>query len=157
MAALVAAKVDAVALESLPFRLFTSMGIADSVTGGISYFYAEVRRLKALLTELQRPSPLPLFYFVDEILRGTNNRERRIGSRAYVRALAGSRGAGLIATHDLELAKLAEEMPQVRNLHFRDHLEGSRMVFDYVLRPGPSPTTNALRIMELEGLPVGED
>ncbi|NLF10624.1 MAG: hypothetical protein GX597_02430 [Anaerolineaceae bacterium] len=149
--------VDAVALESLPFRLFTSMGIADSVTGGISYFYAEVRRLKALLTELQRPSPLPLFYFVDEILRGTNNRERRIGSRAYVRALAGSRGAGLIATHDLELAKLAEEMPQVRNLHFRDHLEGSRMVFDYVLRPGPSPTTNALRIMELEGLPVGED
>ena len=75
--------VDAVALESLPFRLFTSMGIADSVTGGISYFYAEVRRLKALLTELQRPSPLPLFYFVDEILRGTNNRERRIGSRVY--------------------------------------------------------------------------
>jgi hypothetical protein len=149
--------VDALALETLPFRLFTSMGISDSVTGGISYFYAEVRRLKALLTELERPSPLPLFFFVDEILRGTNNRERRIGSRAYVRALAGSRGTGLIATHDLELARLAEELPQVRNLHFRDHLEGSRMVFDYVLRPGPSPTTNALRIMELEGLPVAED
>jgi DNA mismatch repair ATPase MutS len=149
--------VDALALETLPFRLFTSMGITDSVTGGISYFYAEVRRLKALLGELQRPGASPLFYFVDEILRGTNNRERRIGSRAYVRALAGGRGVGLIATHDLELARLAEELPQVRNLHFRDHLEGSRMVFDYVLRTGPSPTTNALRIMELEGLPVGEE
>jgi hypothetical protein len=148
--------VDAEELKSVPFRLFTSMDIADSVTGGISYFYAEVRRLKALLTELQRECQLPLFYFVDEILRGTNNRERRIGSRAYIRALAGSRGVGLIATHDLELARLAEEMPQVRNLHFRDHLVGSRMVFDYILRPGPSPTTNALRIMELEGLPVAE-
>ncbi|RPI54432.1 MAG: hypothetical protein EHM56_06260 [Chloroflexi bacterium] len=149
--------VDALALETLPFRLFTSMSIVDSVTAGISYFYAEVRRLKSLLSELERSSPLPLFYFVDEILRGTNNQERRIGSRAYVRALAGSRGSGLIATHDLELARLAEEMPQVRNLHFRDHVEGNRMVFDYILRPGPSPTTNALRIMELEGLPVAED
>ncbi len=149
--------VDALALETVPFRLFTSMGISDSVTGGISYFYAEVRRLKALLAALERAHELPLFYFVDEILRGTNNRERRIGSRAYVRALAGSRGTGLIATHDLELARLADEVPQVRNLHFRDHLEGSRMVFDYILRPGPSPTTNALRIMEIEGLPVAED
>jgi hypothetical protein len=149
--------VDALALEAQPCRLFTCMGIADSVTGGISYFYAEVRRLKALLAELERADRPPLFYFVDEILRGTNNRERRIGSRAYVRALAGSRGTGLIATHDLELARLAEEVPQVRNLHFRDHLEGNRMAFDYILRPGPSPTTNALRIMELEGLPIGDD
>jgi hypothetical protein len=146
--------VSAQRLRAVPFRLFTSMGISDSVTDGISFFYAEVRRLKALVTELEREHPLPLLFCIDEIFRGTNNRERLIGSRAYVRALAGKHGLGFIATHDLELAKLAGELPQVVNLHFRDRVEDGRMVFDYILRPGPCPTTNALRIMQLEGLPV---
>ena len=146
--------VSAQRLRAVPFRLFTSMGISDSVTDGISFFYAEVRRLKALVTELEREHPLPLLFCIDEIFRGTNNRERLIGSRAYVRALAGKHGLGFIATHDLELAKLAGELPQVVNFHFRDRVEDGRMVFDYVLQPGPCPTTNALRIMQLEGLPV---
>jgi DNA mismatch repair ATPase MutS len=97
---------------------------------------------------------MSLLYCIDEIFRGTNNRERLTGSRAYVRALADKRGVGLIATHDLELTKLAEEMPQVVNYHFRDHIADGRMAFDYTLRPGPCPTTNALQIMQLEGLPV---
>jgi len=146
--------VNAYVLASLPFRLFTCMGISDSVTDGISFFYAEVRRLKALLADLERDHPLPLLYCIDEIFRGTNNRERLIGSRAYVRTLAGKQGTGLIATHDLELARLADEMPQVQNYHFRDRIVGGRMAFDYTLRPGPCPTTNALTIMQLEGLPV---
>jgi DNA mismatch repair ATPase MutS len=146
--------VDAQHLQTLPFRLFTSIGIADSVTDGISYFYAEVKRLKALLAELERDHPLPLLFCIDEIFRGTNNRERLIGSRAYVRALADNNGAGLIATHDLELTGLADEVPQVENYHFRDRVAGDRMVFDYTLRPGPCPTTNALDIMRLEGLPL---
>jgi DNA mismatch repair ATPase MutS len=130
------------------------MSISDSVTNGISYFYAEVKRLKALLGELERDHPLPLLFCIDEIFRGTNNRERLIGSRAYVRALAGKNGLGFIATHDLELAKLADVVPQVQNYHFRDSVVADRMVFDYILRPGPCPTTNALSIMQLEGLPV---
>jgi hypothetical protein len=146
--------VNAQELRAVLFRMFSSMGITDSVTNGISYFYAEVKRLKALLAELEGEHGLPLLFFIDEIFRGTNNRERLIGSRAYVRALVGKRGAGLIATHDLELAKLADEMPQVTNYHFRDQVVGDRMVFDYTLRPGPCPTTNALKIMQLEGLPV---
>jgi hypothetical protein len=146
--------VNAQRLRTVPFRLFTSMGISDSVTDGISFFYAEVRRLKALLSELEQVRSLPLLFCIDEIFRGTNNRERLIGSRAYVRALAGKNGLGFIATHDLELAKLAGELPQVVNFHFRDRVEDGRMVFDYILRPGPCPTTNALRIMQLEGLPV---
>lgn len=141
-------------LELIPFRLFTSMRVSDSVTDGISYFYAEVKRLKALLSELEREDSLPLIFCIDEIFRGTNNRERLIGSRAYVRALVGKRGLGFIATHDLSLAGLAEEVPQVENYHFRDRVVDGRMVFDYMLRPGPSPTTNALTIMQLEGLPV---
>jgi hypothetical protein len=148
--------VNAQCLQTIPFRLYTSMGISDSVTDGISFFYAEVKRLKALLAELQRDHPLPLLYCIDEIFRGTNNRERLTGSRAYVRALTGKRGLGFIATHDLELANLARELSQVVNYHFRDSVEGGRMVFDYILRPGPCPTTNALRIMQLEGLPMAD-
>jgi len=146
--------VNARRLRTMPFRLFTCMGISDSVTDGFSFFYAEVRRLKSLLAELERDHPLPLLFGIDEIFRGTNNRERLIGSRAYVRSLAGKHGLGLIATHDLELARLADEVSQVVNYHFRDHIVDGRMVFDYTLRPGPCPTTNALKIMQLEGLPV---
>lgn len=146
--------VDARRLETMLFRPFTCMGISDSVTSGISYFYAEVKRLKTLLAALEGDHPLPLLFCIDEIFRGTNNRERLIGSRAYVRVLAGKHGTGFIATHDLELARLADEVPQVVNYHFRDHVAGDRMAFDYTLRPGPCPTTNALKIMQLEGLPV---
>jgi hypothetical protein len=146
--------VNASSLQTLPFRLFACIGVSDSVTSGISYFYAEVKRLKALLTQLERDHPLPLLFFIDEIFRGTNNRERLIGSRAYVRALAAKHGVGFIATHDLELAKLADQSPQVKNYHFRDHVVANHMAFDYTLRPGPCPTTNALKIMQLEGLPV---
>lgn len=147
---------DAAALETAIFRLFSSIRLSDSVTDGISYFYAEVRRLKALLEALRAPDPRPLFFLIDEIFRGTNNRERLIGSRAYVAALSGGHGAGVVATHDLELVQLAETLPGVRNFHFRDEIAGERMVFDYTLRPGPSPTTNALKIMRAAGLPVAE-
>lgn len=149
--------VDVAALHTLRFRLFTCIKVSDSVTDGISYFYAEVQRLKALLDALARVEELPLFFAVDEIFRGTNNRERLIGSRAYIRALVGRRGIGLISTHDLELIRLEEEVPGVANYHFRDDIVDGRMVFDYRLRRGPSPTTNALRIMAIEGLPVERD
>ena len=148
--------VDAAALECVPFRLFTAIQVSDSLSYGISYFYAEVRRLKALLDALGRQDACPLFFLVDEIFRGTNNEERRIGSRAFVRALVDGRGTGVISTHDLELTHLAEDEPRVRNLHFREDVRDGRMVFDYKLRPGPSPTTNALKIMAMEGLPVEE-
>ncbi len=146
--------VDARALTLSLFRPFACIRVSDSVTDGISYFYAEVKCLKALLTELGREHPMPLLFFIDEIFRGTNNRERLIGSRAYIRALAGQRGIGLLSTHDLELVHLADEIPTVRNFHFRESVEDGRMRFDYTLRPGPCPTTNALLIMEMEGLPV---
>ena len=147
--------VCAAALQTLPFRLYTCIRISDSLGDGFSYFYSEVKRLKGLLEALQPDSSgLPLLYLIDEIFRGTNNRERLIGSRAYVKALIGAAGVGLIATHDLDLATLAENNPQVHNVHFRDEVAGGKLTFDYLLRPGPSPTTNALKIMAMEGLPV---
>ena len=68
--------------------------------------------------------------------------------------LAGGHGVGVVSTHDLELVQLAHEVAGVRNMHFRDAIGDGRLVFDYTLRPGPCPTTNALRIMRLAGLPV---
>ncbi len=146
--------VNATELQTGLFRLFTAIKVSDSVTDGVSYFYAEVKRLKRLLTELEAEQLLPLFFFIDEIFRGTNNRERFIGSQAYIRAVVGQRGLGLLSTHDLELTKLAEAMPTIKNYHFRDDVAGDEMIFDYKLHPGPCPTTNALKLMALEGLPV---
>lgn len=148
--------VDAAQLTTRRWRLFTCIKVSDSVTGGISYFYAEVKRLKQLLDALEAAGETapPLFYLIDEIFRGTNNRERLLGSRAYLRALIGQAGSGLVATHDLELVHLADHLPQVTNYHFRDEVLEDRMHFDYRLRPGPSPTTNALKIMRSAGLPT---
>lgn len=146
--------VNAQRFETSLFRLFTCIRVNDSVIDGFSYFYAEVRRLRALLDALEDEYNYPLFFLIDEIFRGTNNRERLMGSRAYIRALVGRNGTGVIATHDLELVKLEQEFPEIRNFHFKEEVIGGRMVFDYRLRPGPCPTTNALKIMQMEGLPV---
>lgn len=139
------------------FRLFTCIKISDSVTDGVSYFYAEVKRLKVLLDALTQSADMPLFFLIDEIFRGTNNRERLIGSRAYIRALVGHNGVGIVSTHDLELVKLADEIAHIANFHFQETVADGQMIFDYKLRPGPSPTTNALKIMKLAGLPVQEE
>jgi hypothetical protein len=153
--------VDARSLAAAPLRLFTCIDVTDSVTGGLSYFYAEVRRLHALMEAVNEDGP-PLFYLIDEIFRGTNNRERLIGSRAYLRALAARDGLGAVATHDLELTELSEEIAALENYHFREQVEEdaggdgeARMTFDYRLRRGPCPTTNALKIMRAAGLPTG--
>jgi len=146
--------VNAGSFHSALFRVFTCIRINDSIVDGFSFFYAEVKRLKALLDALQRNHPYPLFFLIDEIFKGTNNRERLVGSRSYIQHLIGQNGAGLIATHDLELIKLADQFPNITNCHFREEVADGKMVFDYKLRPGPCPTTNALKIMQMEGLPV---
>ncbi|MBI4790937.1 MAG: hypothetical protein HY782_28235 [Chloroflexi bacterium] len=141
--------VTASRFDTALFRLHTCIHISDSIADGFSYFYAEVKCLKRLLDELKTADSRPLLYLIDEIFRGTNNRERLLGSRAYIRALLGANGIGLLATHDLELAALANQ-----NYHFRDQVVDGKLVFDYRIHPGPSPTTNALKIMAMEGLPV---
>ena len=135
-------------------RLFATIRVADSLNDGFSFFYAEVRRLSQLLAALKNDGERPLLFLIDEIFRGTNNRERLIGSRAYIQALAQGNGLGAIATHDLELVQLADGSPRLVNRHFRDEVVNGRMVFDYQLHPGPCPTTNALKIMQLAGLPI---
>ena len=116
--------VDAMSLHTTCFRVFTSINVVDSVQEGLSHFYAEVQRLKLLLDALDDRGSLPLMNLIDEIFRGTNNRERLIGSRAFIRALAGHRAVSLISTHDLELTQLDEIVPQLSNFHFREDVSG---------------------------------
>lgn len=136
------------------FRIFTSINVNDSLSDGLSHFYAEVKRLRQLLDELNMNNELPLFFFVDEIYKGTNNRERFAGSAAFLKEVAGKNGIGMVSTHDLELADLESEIVELSNWHFSESISDGKMSFEYKLKAGPCPSTNALKIMEIEGLPV---
>lgn len=149
--------VNATKMQVCLLRLFTCIQVSDSLKDGFSYFYAEVRRLKMILNKLQETDTLPVFYLIDEIFQGTNHEERRIGSLSYIKALVKENGVGAISTHDIELSKLADQEIRVHNYNFQDSVVNGKMSFDYILRFGPSPTTNALKIMEIEGLPVKEN
>jgi DNA mismatch repair ATPase MutS len=137
-------------------RLACCIRIDDSLDAGLSFFYAEVKRLKTILNLTHIRTDPPVLFLIDEIFRGTNNRERLIGSRAYIRALSQGHGFGLVSTHDLELTDLEKDIPSMTNLHFQETVSAGALQFDYRLRPGPCPTTNALRIMQLEELPVSD-
>jgi hypothetical protein len=135
-------------------RLACCIRIDDSLDAGLSFFYAEVKRLKSILDATQDRTVPPVLFLIDEIFKGTNNRERLIGSRAFIESIANGHGFGLITTHDLELVDLEQRVPALTNAHFQETVSAGALQFDYTLRPGPCPTTNALRIMELEGLPI---
>ncbi len=108
-----------------------------------------------MLDEIEK-SEYPVFFLIDEIFRGTNNIERLKGSSMFIKKLAETNAVGAIATHDLELVKLSETISKVKNYHFKEEVENGKMLFDYKINPGPCPTTNALKIMKLDGLPVEE-
>jgi DNA mismatch repair ATPase MutS len=147
--------VNADYLELSLFDLFSCIKVNDSLQESISFFYAEVKRLKALLDEIDK-SQYPVLFLIDEIFRGTNNIERFKGSSMYIKKLVGTNAIGAVATHDLELVKLSGESVKVNNYHFKEEIINGEMVFDYKINPGPCPTTNALKIMKLAGLPVEE-
>jgi len=142
------------------YDLFTCIKVNDSVVDGISYFYAEVKKLKTLLDKFDRASEqnnineLKKFFLIDEIFKGTNNKERLTGSKAFVKELARKGATGFVTTHDLELINLEKEIPVIENYHFREEIVNDKMEFDYRIHKGPCPTTNALKIMKLSGLPV---
>lgn len=146
------APVVAASMSWQPARVFTSMKITDSVTEGYSYFFAEVKRLKALFDATQQMDREPVLYLIDEIFKGTNTKERLIGSRAYISSLSEGYGFGLVATHDLELIKLSQETDRISNLHFEENFVAGQMQFSYKLMKGPCTSTNALHIMRQAGL-----
>lgn len=140
-----------------PMRLRASMRIDDSLQRGASYFHAELERLRTVVGDAAEEPPV--FFLLDELLRGTNARARHLGARAVVGHLLDRGASGLVATHDIALSELEGERPDVRNVHFTDVLEDGEMTFDYRLRDGVVRTSNALRLLELAGidLPAGTD
>jgi DNA mismatch repair ATPase MutS len=147
------APVAARRLRLSPVALGASMRIVDSLQDGTSHFYAEIRRL-AMLTRLGR-GPRPLLFLLDELLHGTNSHDRRVGAEAILRALVTKGGIGLVTTHDLALASIADALaPHAANVHFADRIEGDRVLFDYRLHPGVVEHSNALALMRAVGLDV---
>ncbi len=142
-------KVHARVFESSPFQVLTSLKRVDSLEESLSTFYSEVKNLKDIRDE--SISHLSL-YLIDEIFRGTNNRERLIGAQKYIKALLQSPSLGLVTTHDLELSQMDQDYKNLVNEHFADSIENGKMVFDYKKKMGPCPSTNALKVMEMEGV-----
>jgi len=132
----------------------TSMRVSDSLKDGISRFYAELMKLKHVTETAEQA---PVLFLLDEILHGTNSRERHVGAHSIMRALIKRGAIGAVSTHDLALASLAESEPdRLRLVHLQEQVEDGRMVFDYRLRDGVVKSGNALRWMRLVGLPVDE-
>ena len=129
-----------------------SIRIADSLQENASRFYAEILRIREIL-EMSRSGPL--LYLLDEVLAGTNSHDRRIGAEAIVRGLLERGAIGLVSTHDLALAQIAESLaPRASNVHFEDHIEDGKVVFDYRMRPGVVTKSNALELMRSVGIEV---
>ncbi|MDV6237437.1 DNA mismatch repair protein [Leptospira ellisii] len=133
---------------SIPvLKVHTSMRNEDNLEEGISFFYAEVRRLSEIVKKVQR-SETPHLVLLDEILKGTNTRERSLACKGILKELKKNRVIGFVTSHDLELAKVDGVVLK----HFQEEILDGVMHFDYRIRNGLVETSNALRILIQEGM-----
>ncbi len=154
--ALCGAPVRAKSLKLSPLVVGTAMRVSDSLQQGESLFYSVISRMKSIV-ELSGQSP-PLLFLLDEILQGTNSHDRRVGAEGIIHQLAQRGAIGLVTTHDLALTAIVDSFDgQADNIHFEDHLVNGRMYFDYRIRPGVVEKSNALELMRMIGLEVGDD
>jgi len=138
-------------------RVFTSMRTQDKLSDSTSSFFAELKRLRRLIEEVEQGG-YAVFYLLDEILKGTNSRDRHRGGEALIRQLIQSPSAGLIATHDLELGKLEAEFPgQIENWRLEVEIEEEKLHFDYLLKRGISQSFNASILMRQMGIRFEEN
>jgi MutS domain V len=150
--------VCAAALRMPPVEIATSILIEDSLAAGVSFFMAEVLRVKSVVEAADRCADRGgrLLYLLDEVLRGTNSGERQIAVRQVLHHLLRRGAIGAVSTHDLHLAEIDDLRAVCVPVHFRETLhpggDGPAMTFDYVMRPGVATTVNALKLMELVGL-----
>ena len=139
---------------ALPFlNVFTSMRTLDALNENTSSFYAELKRLKTVLNEVDASDNV--YFLLDEILKGTNSNDRHTGAKALILGLLKKNGAGLISTHDLELGQLAQHHPtQLENVCFEVDIDGDELYFDYKLKKGVSKSFNATHLMRRMGIEV---
>ena len=151
--AMAGAPVRAKRLQLTPLELGASIRVNDSLQEGSSRFYAEITRLRQIF-DLAGKEPALLF-LLDELLQGTNSKDRRIGAEGIVRALLIRGAIGLVSTHDLALTDIGGSVEgHLRNVHFQDEFENGKMTFDYKLRDGVVTKSNGLELMRSIGLDV---
>lgn len=151
--AIAGAPVRAKSLRLTPLAIGTRMRTADSLQEGRSGFYSEVLRIRQVFDLLK--GNLPVLFLFDELLEGTNSRDRRIGAEGLLAALIRAGAIGIVTTHDLALTEVAQSLDGAsRNAHFQDHIEAGKMRFDYTLREGIVSNSNAIELMRLAGLDV---
>jgi hypothetical protein len=147
------AVVSAAQFSCSPVRVFSSMRTQDSLEESTSSFYAELKRLRLLL-ELSAENAVPVFYLLDEILKGTNSADRHRGAEALIKQLHNKNASGLVSTHDLELGQWGETEEYVHNFHFRSDVEEGKLHFDYRLHEGICRSFNASELMRMMGIDV---
>ena len=151
--AMAGAPVRAHSLRLTPLRVGASIRINDSLQEGSSRFYAEITRLRQIFDLAGKESPL--LFLLDELLQGTNSKDRRIGGEGIVRALVDRGAIGLVSTHDLALTDIGGALQgRLRTVHFEDELANGRITFDYKLREGVVTKSNGLELMRSIGLDV---
>jgi hypothetical protein len=136
-----------------PLAVGASIRVLDSLQDGKSRFYSEITRLREIVN--LAGGDRTVLFLLDELLSGTNSHDRKIGAEAIVRSLMDRGAMGLITTHDLALAHIADDLPgRAANVHFADTLENGQLHFDYRLMPGVVERSNALDLMRSVGLQV---
>lgn len=136
--------------------IFTSMRISDSLEDNTSSFYAELKRLKAIIEAVEKGENI--IFLLDEILRGTNSNDRHTGSKALIQQMIKAQGSGILATHDLELGTLENEFPNnIENWSFDVQVDGEELFFDYKIHPGICTSLNASILMKKMGIKVNGD
>jgi DNA mismatch repair ATPase MutS len=147
------ATVRARRLRLSPLAVGASIRLTDSLQGGVSRFYAEILRLRQILD--LTTGTTPVLFLIDEFLHGSNSHDRRIGAGALVRSLVHRGAIGLITTHDLALAEIADELGEsATNVHFEDQIEDGQIHFDHRMRPGVVRKSNAIELMRQVGLEI---
>lgn len=132
-----------------PVKLITSMRTTDSLTDDSSYFFSELTRLKFIVDTITKE---PYFIVLDEILKGTNSTDKAMGSKKFVEKLVASKATGIIATHDLSLCEIEEQLSAVKNYYFDAEIINDELHFDYKLKKGICQNMNAsflLKKMEI--------
>ncbi len=132
-----------------PTRLITSMRTTDSLLDDESYFFSELKRLKFIINALQKEK---YFIILDEILKGTNSKDKEEGSKKFVKNLVRLSSSGIIATHDLGLCEIDKELPQIKNFYFDAEIINNELHFDYTMKNGICQNMNASFLLEKMGL-----
>lgn len=149
--AMMGAPVCAKSFKFAPIRIRTSVRTNDSLGDNESYFYAELVKLGRIMDELKKEGPM--FVIVDEMLRGTNSRDKHTGSVGLIKQLVGLGAVGIVATHDVQLGELMKVYPdKIENKCFEVEIKEEQLVFDYILRDGVSQNLNATFLMEKMGI-----